>query len=535
MLRVISGGDAMKLQIPVMVASSLLAATAVARASVEISSAPTANMTCSGGVCSPTSKDAVLNAGDLAGMLATSDVRVVTGSGAVTITVLAPFSWTSTHGLTLDAHLNVGFRAPVEVTGQGAVTIVTNDGGTGGDLIFFSGGKLDIWDTASTLTVNGTQYTLAADIATLASAVKANPSGAFALTKDYDARPDGTYSLAPVETPVAGTVEGLGHFVSNLTINVTLPKKKEVGLFAEIAGGNLRDLILTNANVTGTGDYKVVGTLAGYSTGTVIGCSADGTVASIGFTTETGGLVGMSGTIARSRANVSVQNGGDSGGLVGYINGVGNITDSYATGSVIGSAAGGLIGQVNNSGIIARSYATGQVTGQDYSAGGLIADNAGGQIMQSYASGNVTGGERVGGLIGAAEGSVVDSYALGQITLTRQGSAGGLMGETYGARVTTSYAIGSAVAQQPKSRKGGFIGDIVNTVLKADFWDISTSGLKHGWSKCEHENRSCEKIIGLTNHELKTSLPDGFDPKIWAQDPNVNNGYPYLIANAPQK
>jgi hypothetical protein len=32
---------------------------------------------------------------------------------------------------------------------------------------------------------------------------------------------------------------------------------------------------------------------------------------------------------------------------------------------------------------------------------------------------------------------------------------------------------------------------------------------------------------------MKSGLPDGFDPAIWASDPNINGGYPYLIANPP--
>jgi hypothetical protein len=29
-------------------------------------------------------------------------------------------------------------------------------------------------------------------------------------------------------------------------------------------------------------------------------------------------------------------------------------------------------------------------------------------------------------------------------------------------------------------------------------------------------------------------LPEGFDPNVWRSDPNINNGYPYLLANPPQ-
>lgn len=155
--------------------TTLLAAT-TAQASVEINASPTKNMNCSGGICSPAAKNAVLNATDLANMLATGDVKVTTGNGAVTITVSGPFSWTSTHRLTLDANVSVSFRVPVEVTGQGAVTIVTNDGGTGGDLLFLPGGSLEFWDTSSNLVINGTTYTLVSNIASIASAYATAPN-----------------------------------------------------------------------------------------------------------------------------------------------------------------------------------------------------------------------------------------------------------------------------------------------------------------------------------------------------------------------
>src|SRR5438045_856211 len=140
------------------VAFAVLVANA-AHAAVNISSAATKNMSCSAGVCSPTAKKAVLNVNDLTSMLASGDVTVKTGAGAIVIEITAPFSWTSTSRLTLDANTSVSFKAPVTVAGQGAVTIGTNDGGTGGDLLFFPpgqfpGGTLDFWDTSSSLIIN---------------------------------------------------------------------------------------------------------------------------------------------------------------------------------------------------------------------------------------------------------------------------------------------------------------------------------------------------------------------------------------------
>ena len=40
-------------------------------------------------------------------------------------------------------------------------------------------------------------------------------------------------------------------------------------------------------------------------------------------------------------------------------------------------------------------------------------------------------------------------------------------------------------------------------------------------------------ITGLTDAQLKSRLPAGFDPAIWGQRKKVNNGYPYLLANPP--
>ena len=87
-------------------------------------------MSCDAGVCSPTASNAVLNVNDLTDMLASGDVKVTTGSGATNIVVKDALGWTSTSRLTLDAIQSVEIDKPVMVTGTGAVTITTNDGGT---------------------------------------------------------------------------------------------------------------------------------------------------------------------------------------------------------------------------------------------------------------------------------------------------------------------------------------------------------------------------------------------------------------------
>jgi len=65
----------------------MIAAQAVfaggADAAVTISTAATQNMSCPGGVCSPTAASAVLNVNDLTTMLASGNVTVNTGTGSL--------------------------------------------------------------------------------------------------------------------------------------------------------------------------------------------------------------------------------------------------------------------------------------------------------------------------------------------------------------------------------------------------------------------------------------------------------------------
>ncbi len=140
-----------------------------------------------------------------------------------------------------------------------------------------------------------------------------------------------------------------------------------------------------------------------------------------------GGLVGSNdGNITASYATGSVS-GGDGidyvGGLVGYQN-IGSITASYATGSVSGGDGidyvGGLVGR-QNIGSITASYATGSVDGGDGTdyVGGLVGYQNTGSITASYATGSVSGGDGidyVGSLMSRQNsGSITASYGFGTI------------------------------------------------------------------------------------------------------------------------
>ena len=191
----------------------LLFTATAAHAALVISSAPTQNMSCSGGVCTAAAKDAVLNAGDLQNLLAAGSATVATGTAARDIDVRAALTWVSANTLSLDANRSIVVNQPVSAAGSGGVTIFTNNGGKGGTLSFGANGNVTFWSTSDRLEINGASYALVDNIATLASGIAANPGGNYALANSYDASIDGTYDSSPVDTVFSGSFQGLGNSV----------------------------------------------------------------------------------------------------------------------------------------------------------------------------------------------------------------------------------------------------------------------------------------------------------------------------------
>ena len=510
------------------------------RASVEISSAPTKHMRCSAGVCAPTHKRAVLNATDLANMLAASDVKVVTGNGAVTITVASSFSWTSASRLSLDAALNVSFAAPVTVAGPGGLSIVYNDGGSGGDLLFFPGAKVDFWDLSSSLTINGNSYVLVGSIATLAADVAHTSSGYYALAADYDASADTSWPI-PVFT---GTFEGLGHQISNMTLSDAPSGRKKhpqpnFGLFATTGPAFIRDLNLAHVVFSvHPVKHAYYGALVGYFGGYINHVTADVDFAMEGGSCGAGGLVGLnSATIENSSTTGSISGCSGVGGLaaVSY----GYIINSSSSVAVAGhglSAVGGLVDL--NFGYIIRSHATGSVSGTD--VGGLVSQNfCSFLIDQSYATGDVSGSELAGGLIGYNAAIVSNSYATGAVHAKRSATAGGLVGSANDdgncfatSALSNSYSTGMVSGA---GMLGGVIGND-NTSTNENsgvYWDLDTSGIGNP-SQGAGNIADDGNLTGLTDAQLKSALPAGFDPSLWGQQSVTNGGYPYLLANPPQ-
>jgi len=499
-------------------AAASVAATG-AHGAVAISSGTTKDMVCSAGVCSPTSADAVLNTGDLETLLATGNVEVTTtGSGvqADNILVSKAFHWVNSARLTLQAHRSITIDKRILVEGLAGVVLRTNAGGKGGVLSFGPQGHLALKNLSSSLAINGTAYTLAGSVSTLASDIAANPGGYYALAVSYNASADGTYNEPPVSTSLSGIVEGLGNTISNLTI-FTEPggANTNTGLFADVAFlAAVKDLRLDMLSVERSGGYGIgpVGGLAGTNEGLLSGDETAGVGAAYDCAyCPLGGLVGSnSGTIENSSANVQLKGARFVGGLVA--SNAGTINLSHATGAVRGQgngSAGGLVSY--NEGLISESYATGFVRDPSgVSLGGLVGEDLAGGVSDSYATGAVEGGKRsvVGGLAGyASRVSITYSYSTGSGVVGEYGEFGGFVGKDH-KRART-----------------------INAAFTDDCWDTTTSGTDQGTGN----DGNVSGITGLTTAQLQSGLPAGFNPSIWAEKSGINGGLPYLIANPPAK
>ncbi|QDW36464.1 filamentous hemagglutinin N-terminal domain-containing protein [Bradyrhizobium sp. KBS0727] len=356
--------------------------------------------------------------GQLASANVTIDTNNATGAngtaGDINLMSNAQISWSSGNRLTLNAARDINFAAGASITGTGAgagLTLRADSGGTGIGTVKFAGGSqvsllsggVDLYyNPASNRTaanggtnpaagtVNATSYTGTPVAETWSNFVSAgtfrpwmlansiydvqnvsnNLGAGYALGTNIDATATAGWNAGAGFVPLgtssagfAGTFDGLGRLISNLTINRGLTS--DVGLFGYVNGGSISNVGLANVSIAGLNN---VGGLAGVNSGGKINSSfVTGTVS--------GGLLSLL--------------GGNVGGLVG-LNGVGgSISNSYATSTVhttllgLLSISGGLVG--TNDGSITSSYATGSTEMLLSTSGGLVGSNsAGGSISQSY-------------------------------------------------------------------------------------------------------------------------------------------------------
>jgi filamentous hemagglutinin family protein len=454
----------------------------------------------------PTAAGATLNVVTLTAALLTNNVTVLTSNdgfaGNGDIIISSAINYVSANSLTLSAYRNISSllnNAVINNSGSGSVILRADNAGTGTGTVSLTGttpnitasGGVSIYynpvafGTNTALYSGGTtptQYMLIQSLGTATDAATVRSLGSvsnntvhwsrnFALTKNIDAAATvgwnagaGFNPIGNSATPFTGKFDGQNQTISNLYIN--RPSTDRVGLFGFAnTTAQIRNVNLSNVNITAKSQ---AGGLIGINfgpvnnvnvTGGTVTTNADSTYAGpngTGFALA-GGVIGYNnyiGTISNLSSSATVISTGAGaisiGGVVGQSrNGsLSNITNS---GNIIAAAGstfiGGITGWLVGGGTLANSSSSGTITADATSVhvGGLIGrSELGSTISNSFNTGSVTGGSYVGGLAGLAQANISNSYSTGSIS--GGDIVGGLVGHCSVGTISNAYATGNITA-----------------------------------------------------------------------------------------
>jgi filamentous hemagglutinin family protein len=426
-----------------------------------------------------------------------------TGSGSGTVSFT---NGSGTGHLFTDGAVNIYYNPASYSDGA---TQTTRDTSTG----MLTGPYGDYVKKADGVTVNNKfmSYMLVNNVTNLQN-INNQTSGIYALGKDIDASATRTSNSGQGFLPIGrnnafqGIFDGDGHTIANLYINSTYigsvggSRTRDVGLFSFIgAGGTVRNLGLTNVDITGSNQYENSNWTsdASYS-------FHDNPIEQRLFCV--GGLAGLveSATIDNVyvTGKVTGSNANAVGGLAGLVlesrlGNVDSVINSYSAAMVTASgfnnriAAGGLIGELDyhnmmtptdkpgvGSGFVRNSYSSGPVTvintglsdiqHSTLYAGGLVGLNQGNSIDQSYSTGTVTVNNSdpkstvyAGGLVGA---NTVYLYTVDNGALMLPSLAAGY---NWGV-ISNSYSSGKVSYSGDTTYVGGFVGSNSGAVLPKD-------------------------------------------------------------------
>ncbi|MBE3119619.1 MAG: cadherin repeat domain-containing protein, partial [Candidatus Atribacteria bacterium] len=255
-------------------------------------------------------------------------------------------------------------------------------------------------------------------------------------------------------SPIGGTtdsmfyhsVDGDGHAIANLFINITDLSQTNVGLLGYNMS-TVENLGLVNCSITGPGYTQstgatYTGSIAGYNYGTISNCYSTGSISNQSYA---GGLARRNGGKISECYNTGDISGTTAGGLAGHNYNSGEISDCHNTGNISGDYAGGLVGNYNY-GAISSSCNSGSVSSALF-AGGLVVWNTG-SISDCYNTGSVSqtgppepGTGYIGGLVGRNHlGTIKNSYNAGRVSGDWQ--VGGVVGWDYKGKIYNSYNVG---------------------------------------------------------------------------------------------
>lgn len=374
-----------------------------------------------------------------------------------------------------------------------------------------------------------------------------NLAGCYVLGCDIDASATANWNngagFVPIGTdgsPFTGCFDAKGYVINGLHIN--RPTTNYVGLFGKTSSAVIKNLGLTNVNISG---MSYVGAIAGWcDSGTISKCYSSGTI---------------SGSTDVTPPNCTLKNG-DIWDVMPYSYNncppsscpynsmkVVDATDSqsppvmynfdcdwgstYDSGWIVGTP--NTSGNVVKSGITVGSWTINANGGATYTAMNIGGSNCW-QVTMQDAAGNwrrstwrqidthASGGSystysnpklACGGLIGYSKGDISNSYSVASVS--GYDSIGGLLGELDGGSATNCYSAG---AVSGTSNLGGFCGLKSNGAITNCFYDTQTSGRSDSGKGSPQTTAQMKQQATFTNWDFNI---------IW----NIVEGssYPYLI------
>jgi hypothetical protein len=314
----------------------------------------------------------------------------------------------------------------------------------------------------------------------------------------------------------AGSFDGSGRKILNLTIDTAGDSNDYLGLFGQIYGSEseVKNLGIENAMIRGGDGSTYIGSICGLNyLATVVNCYSSGSVSGGTDSSLVGGLCGSNyGTISDCYAVGEVTCGDSSdyiGGLCG-LNYMATIINCYSSGSTNGGDLSGVLGGLcgrNYAGTISNCYSSGSVSGGNpsYSLGGLCGVNysLGSIISNCYSSSSVSGYDRVGGLCGDTYYNAIISNCYSSGSVSGGVNVGGLNGRNVGGTTLSCYSSGSVSGDQ---YKGGFCGyQYGNSSLMEDcFWDVNSSGTTTGFNLDPSYPGTVTNVLGRTTDQMQT-------------------------------
>jgi hypothetical protein len=382
-------------------------------------------------------------------------------------------------------------------------------------------GNISLTDT-STISLNGTDQTIIRDMTDLQN-MNSSLGGNYVLGTNLNAT---DVAFNPIgnsgaDGAFSGTMDGLGHTISALTINT--PSSDYVGLFGSITKTHIGNIGVENASITGR--YAVGGLVGDSKSSTISNSYANGT---IGGLQNVGGLVGLAntttiegssaaGSIAATNANISnigglVGNSSSStiskssaavaialtntvtklrfkrisqiGGLVGNSS-MDTISNSHTTGTITitGNNDGGALGVSNIGGLVGNAQKSTLSNDASHNVmrigvsttnngdsnfnnfGGLVGSSDSSTYLHTESTGDLaittsSGVYQIGGLIGNSTLDTIshsDTSGTMNITTSEGDSIGGLVGAMYGTTLDGSYST-MAITAANSSSVGGLAG-----------------------------------------------------------------------------